>query len=55
MKFQGLLVSVFVLSVRSQTEDESDNVEIIDSGAVEGPVVAALVDGEDGTNFIYHT
>ena len=38
---------MFVLSVRSQTVDESANVEIIDSGTVEGPVAAALVDGED--------
>ena len=27
--------------------DESENVEILDSGTVEGPVAAALVDGED--------
>ena len=27
--------------------DESDNFEIIDSGTVDGPVAAALVDGED--------
>ena len=47
MIFQGLLVSVFVLSVRSQTEDESDNVEIIDYGTGEGPIAAALVDGKD--------
>ena len=47
MIFQGLIVFVVLLSVRSQTVDESDNIGIIDSGTVEGPVAAALVDGED--------
>ena len=47
MIFQGLLVSVFMLCLRSQAVEESDKVEIIDSGTVEGPVAAALVDGED--------
>ena len=47
MILQGMLVSLFVFIVRSQTVDESENVEILDSGTVEGPVAAALVDGED--------
>jgi hypothetical protein len=47
MILQGLLVSVFMLSVRSQAVEESANVEMIESGTVEGPVAAALVDGED--------
>ena len=47
MIFQGLLVSLCLLNVSSQTVDKSENFEIIDSGSVEGPVAAALVDGED--------
>ena len=41
------IACVCVFVVRSQTVNESDNVEIIYSGTVEGPVAAALVDGED--------
>ena len=40
------IACVCVFVVRSQTVNESDNVEIIYSGTVEGPVAAA-VDGED--------
>ena len=47
MILQRILVSLFVFIVRSQTVDESENGEILDSGTVEGPVAAALVDGED--------
>ena len=55
------IACVCVFVVRSQTVNESDNVEIIYSGTVEGPVAAA-VDGEDAdigklqdrANFICH-
>ena len=40
-----------LFSVKAQTLNEySDDVEILDSGIVGGPVAAALVDGEDADN-----
>ena len=40
-----------LFSVKAHTLNEySDDVEILDSGIVGGPVAAALVDGEDADN-----
>ena len=51
MRNQGLVVLLSLFSVKSQTLDEySDDVEILDSGIIGGPVAAALVDGEDAYN-----
>ena len=51
MRNQGLVVLLSLFSVKSQTLNEySDDVEILDSGIIGGPVAAALVDGEDADN-----
>jgi len=48
MRIQGLLIFICLYAVKSQTlEERSENAEIFDSGIIEGPVAAALVDGED--------
>ena len=48
MIVQGVVILLVLFSVKAQTlEEESSDVEILDSGIVEGPVAAALVDGED--------
>ena len=48
MRIQGLLIFICLYAVNSQTlEEGSENAEIFDSGTIEGPVAAALVDGED--------
>eukprot|EP00092_Neocalanus_flemingeri_P041779 GFUD01045504.1.p1 GENE.GFUD01045504.1~~GFUD01045504.1.p1 ORF type:complete len:337 (+),score=89.06 GFUD01045504.1:33-1043(+) len=48
MRIQGLVIFICLCSVKSQTLEE-DNVETetFESGILEGPVAAALVDGED--------
>ena len=47
MRVLVLPVLFFMLAVNSQTVEEADNFEILGSGNVEGPIAAALVDGED--------
>ena len=48
MRIQGLLIFICLYAVKSQTlEEGGENAEIFDSGIIEGPVAAALVDGED--------
>ena len=54
MRNQALVVLLSLLSVNSQALNEySDDVEILESGIAEGPVAAALVDGEDADNGLF--
>ena len=48
MRIQGLVIFISLFHVRSQHIEYIDNdVEILDSGIIQGPVAAALVDAEN--------